>query len=245
MTKYRINRPSSDLWPIFTELQSAVRERFAEVYKQKLITYTAELVDGASVADRFWRLTNDKNVEQLDSMFPIHAARFMLDEAHQHVRKTRERLPELDIEFEATFMVDLSDDSIFVAPFYEGFTYREVVEGFSGMVEVSDSRFEAVMNSLGSRRAPETAGLSWTLIGFFPPSFHVFPVDDRLGFPFPKDSVEMAVKLAANILAVERGYGYFPKTPAEQNKPKAPAWGPVHTEFGAEPLTEKDLGDWK
>lgn len=52
-------------------------------------------------------------------------------------------------------------------------------------------------------------------------------LDDRLAFPVPKSHVDRVVALVADAVAIERGYGCFPRSPEDQFMEKAPPFGSI------------------
>ena len=52
-------------------------------------------------------------------------------------------------------------------------------------------------------------------------------LDGRLAFDVPIELLESMVSMVANAIAIERGYGCWPRVPEEHDMPKAPAFGPI------------------
>lgn len=65
-------------------------------------------------------------------------------------------------------------------------------------------------------------------------------VDRRMAWDLPIELFENVAGLVANVIAVERGYGCWPSVPEDHDKPKAPAFGPIHHEVGSVTTGEGD-----
>lgn len=50
---------------------------------------------------------------------------------------------------------------------------------------------------------------------------------DNMVYPVPKSHVDRVVKLVADAIAIERGYGCFPRRPEDQYVEKAPPFGAI------------------